>query len=380
MDSKMITIAAAGAAILLLAEMANDREAYYGDGSQARYPQFLLYKCRPELFREITRLERKTFYNLVKEIERFGLLKNGSSVSVEEQLLIFLDIVCNNNSMRQTAVKFCPGLYTITRYFSQVLNALVALYPNYVSYTPATCALPNKIAKNPKYKPFKNCLGALDGVFIPATVPVADQSPWRSRKNIIAQNVLAAINFNFEFVFVLATSAHNTRVFNDSTTKGLNITGKKYFLANAGYGMRQGLMTPFQGVRYHLKEQAAAGRSPSNRKELYNLRHATLQNQVERIFGCMKRKFPILTTPPEFQLNKQVHLVYALCMLWNFIQKNEALDNLFDDPSKIPIITQPTEEEIEEGLSIADEDALQKARREQIATKLFNQYVAYNSC
>jgi hypothetical protein len=260
---------------------------------------------------------------------------------------------------------------------------LVALYPNYVSYTPATCALPDKIAKNPKYKPFKNCLGALNGVFIPATVLVADQSPWRNRKNIIAQNVLAAINFNFEFVFVLAgweRSALNTRVFNDATTKGLNITGKKYFLADAGYGMRQGLMTPFRGVRYHLKEQAAAGRRPSNRNKLYNLRHATLQNQLERIFGCMKRKFPILTTPPKFQLNKQVHLVYALCMLWSFIRKNEALDNLFDNPSKIPIITQPTKEEIEEGLSIADEDALQKARQEQIATKLFNQYVAYNSC
>jgi hypothetical protein len=112
----MITIAAAGAAILLLAEMANDHEAYYGDGGQARYPQFLLYKCRPKLFFEITRLEQTTFYNLVKEIERFGLLKNGSSVSVEEQLLIFLDIFCNNNSMCQTAVKFCRGLYKITRF------------------------------------------------------------------------------------------------------------------------------------------------------------------------------------------------------------------------------------------------------------------------
>jgi hypothetical protein len=55
---------------------------------------------------------------------------------------------------------------------------------------------------------------------------------------------------------------------------------------------------------------------------------------------------------------------------------NEALNNLFDNPSKIPIITQPTKEEIEEGLSIADEDALQKACQERIATKLFNQYVA----
>ncbi|KNE93242.1 hypothetical protein PSTG_13355 [Puccinia striiformis f. sp. tritici PST-78] len=33
---------------------------------------------------------------------------------------------------------------------------------------------------------------------------------------------------------------------------------KKYVLADTGYGLWQGLMTPYQGVQYHLKEQALA--------------------------------------------------------------------------------------------------------------------------
>jgi hypothetical protein len=68
------------------------------------------------------------------------------------------------------------------------------------------------------------------------------------QKGIIAQNILAAVNFNFEFVFVLAGwegSAHDTCVFNNATSKGLNIPGNKYFLADAGYGLRKGLMTPY---------------------------------------------------------------------------------------------------------------------------------------
>jgi hypothetical protein len=53
MDPEIIAIAAAGAAILLLGEMMTSNEAYYGDGGQAKYTHFLLYQCRPDLFREI---------------------------------------------------------------------------------------------------------------------------------------------------------------------------------------------------------------------------------------------------------------------------------------------------------------------------------------
>jgi hypothetical protein len=69
-------------------------------------------------------MEKSTFSKLVDEFERFGLLENGRSFLVEEQLLIFLDIVCHNNSMRQTAVKFRCGSYTITR----LVNADITTY------------------------------------------------------------------------------------------------------------------------------------------------------------------------------------------------------------------------------------------------------------
>jgi hypothetical protein len=115
LNSTIVAIAAAGAAVTYLGTQWNTFEPYYGDGGQARYTRFLLDEVRPELFREITRLERTTFDNLVEELRFNNLLKDGRSVSVEEQLLIFLDIVCHNNAMRQTAVKFRRGLYTVTR-------------------------------------------------------------------------------------------------------------------------------------------------------------------------------------------------------------------------------------------------------------------------
>ncbi|XP_035834022.1 uncharacterized protein LOC118482593 [Helianthus annuus] len=41
-------------------------------------------------------------------------------------------------------------------------------------------------------------------------------------------------------------------------------------------------MAPYRGVRYHLKEYST--RPTLNAKELFNLRHASLHNAIERAF------------------------------------------------------------------------------------------------
>ncbi|OAV87785.1 hypothetical protein PTTG_29280 [Puccinia triticina 1-1 BBBD Race 1] len=176
MNNILISVAAAGIDCKYLGSIWNTYAAYYGDGGQAKYTRFLLDEVRPELFRQITQMEQATFNNLVEELSMNGLLKNGRSILAEEQVLIFLDIVCYNNSMRQTAVKFRRGLYTVTRYFGKVLDSLIAIYPNYVKFDLDSCKQPEDIAQNPKYRAFKNALGAIDGVFIPAKVPAESQN------------------------------------------------------------------------------------------------------------------------------------------------------------------------------------------------------------
>ena len=59
---------------------------------------------------------------------------------------------------------------------------------------------------------------------------------------------------------------------------------------------------------------------PQNYKELYNLRHSSLRNAIERIFGVLKKRFPILDTKLKYPYPIQVKLVVALCVLSNFIE------------------------------------------------------------
>ena len=84
-------------------------------------------------------------------------------------------------------------------------------------------------------------------------------------------------------------------------------------------------MAPYRGVRYHLKEQRLAGQTPENAKELFNLRHATLRNVIERIFRVLKRKFKVLNTPAEYSVNTQIHLVITLTGLANFLTIYEGI-------------------------------------------------------
>lgn len=72
--------------------------------------------------------------------------------------------------------------------------------------------------------------------------------------------------------------------------------------------------------------------SPQDAKELFNLRHASLRNVVERIFGILKRKFRILlSVSPELPKHTQIQLIPALAAIHNFERLNRERSDPADD-------------------------------------------------
>jgi len=62
-------------------------------------------------------------------------------------------------------------------------------------------------------------VGAIDGTHIHANVPVAEAAPFYGRKPYPTQNVLAAVDFDLRFTYVLAGwegSAHDVTVLRDA--------------------------------------------------------------------------------------------------------------------------------------------------------------------
>ncbi|XP_021808760.1 uncharacterized protein LOC110752418 isoform X2 [Prunus avium] len=200
-------------------------------------------------------------------------------------------------------------------------------------------AVPAKIRESTRFYPyFKDCIGAIDGTHIPAMVRGRDVSSYRNRHGKISQNVLAACNFDLEFMYVLSGwegSAHDSKLLNDALSRrnGLKVA-----------------QAPFRGVRYHLQDFAGHGNDPQNENELFNLRHASLRNVIERIFGIFKSRFTIFKSAPPFPFKTQAELVLACVALHNFLRKECRSD-------EFPI--EPTDESSSSVLPVNEEDNLE---------------------
>jgi DDE superfamily endonuclease len=196
----------------------------------------------------------------------------------------------------------------------------------------------------------------------------------------LTQNVLAVCDFEMEFRYILAGwegSAHDGRVLQDAQTRHGFCTPKgKYWLGDAGYGCTEFVLAPYRGVRYHLKEQRLAGRTPENAKELFNLRHASLRNVIERIFGVVKRKFKVLNIAAEYSIDTQIHLVIALTGLANFLTVHGNISQEELEEVDRDIAAQETEPAVE--VTVTPESSEMAARRDQIANVMWEDYCLYN--
>ena len=119
--------------------------------------------------------------------------------------------------------------------------------------------------------------------------------------------------------------------------------------------------------------------SPTNAKELFNLRHAQARNVIERIFGVLKQHFGILLRPPRYPLNFQPRIPAALCALQNFIQENDQDEGaLPTDPYQAAYTTFPSvaDDDYDSGF-ITEGNSEVKSRRMNIANEMWRSYLDY---
>ncbi|GJU94390.1 putative nuclease HARBI1 [Tanacetum coccineum] len=64
-------------------------------------------------------------------------------------------------------------------------------------------------------------------------------------------------------------------------------------------------------------------------KEKFNHAHAKLRNVIERAFGVLKARFPILKSMPKFPLVKQRDITIACFAIHNFIRNEGLSDDFF---------------------------------------------------
>ncbi|QGI77755.1 hypothetical protein CEK25_004484 [Fusarium fujikuroi] len=151
-----------------------------------------------------------------------------------------------------------------------------------------------RIELNTKFCQFNGAIGAVDGTHIPAFIPLAHQQRFWSRKSTISQNIFAAVDFEGRFLYVLAGAEGSI---NDATLIGYAYNGSfkvppgRFFLADAGFGSRRGILIPFTRVRYYLQDWGDAAKRPVNEMEF----------------------------APEYSFSNQIKIIYAVTGLYNFL-------------------------------------------------------------
>mmetsp|Transcript_24507 Transcript_24507/g.22267 ORF Transcript_24507/g.22267 Transcript_24507/m.22267 type:complete len:393 (+) Transcript_24507:74-1252(+) len=311
------------------------KESYHNSMlSGQRYYLELIESSNEQRFIDVARMRKSTFITLINVLENHYNLKSTSLISVGEKVMITIYIL-QGLTIRNTAERFQHSLSTISTIFKDLIQKLSTMFNDLASNFKESGDCPEYIRSNYRFWPyFKNCLGALDGTHVSASIAENNSAPFRNRKGYISQNVLGIVDFRMVFTYVLAGwegSAHDGKVLQDALTKGLVIPPGKYYLGDAGYGLSGYCLTPYRGIRYHLKEFRRGNRKPQNKEELFNLRHASLRNVIERSFGVLKKRFNILNCMRNFTFDSQINIVYSTMALHNFIRIYQSIPDKYDD-------------------------------------------------
>ncbi|XP_047952309.1 uncharacterized protein LOC125197835 isoform X2 [Salvia hispanica] len=250
------------------------------------------------------RMDRNAFGRLCQIIKQSGDLVDGRFVTVEEQVAMFLGILAHHKKNRVVRFDFWRSSYTVSRYVHRVLRAILRLQGVLMVHP---IPIPNDCDDN-RWKWFKGCLGALDGTYINVQVANDAKPRYRSRKGQICTNTLAVCDHYLNFVYVLPGwegSAGDARVLRDAMNRvnGLRVPQGNYYLCDNGYANSEGFLTPYKGVRYHLKEWGPGTEAPQNPRELFNLRHTRARNVIERAFAVIKMRWGILRSASYYPMN-----------------------------------------------------------------------------
>lgn len=148
----------------------------------------------------------------------------------------------------------------------------------------------------------------------------------------------------------------------------------RYCLVDVGLPHTIELMTPYRGVRYHLKEYSA--HPPVNAKELFNLRHASLRNAIERSFGVLKRRFPIVRSSQEpfYSCDTQSDIFVACCILHNFLLDEDRDKKLEHEVLQEVLDEQPQQVRHDVNNGRVRSDGAEELRN-AITTQMWNDYL-----
>ncbi|KAL1556309.1 hypothetical protein AAHA92_11953 [Salvia divinorum] len=260
------------------------------------------------------RMDRNCFGRLCVILRERGGLDDGRFVKVEQQVAIFLCVLAHHKKNRVVGFDFWRSGQTVSHYVHVVLKAVIMLHELFLAKP-----LPvDDQCQDWRWKWF----------------PMAHISMCWSEARInhgIAQGKVKWLQIHWPCVpgtCVLYMYWPDARVLRDAVTRtrGIKVPKGQYYLCDNGYANSDGFLTPYKGVRYHLKEWGPAAVVPQDSREMFNMRHTKARNVIERAFAVVKIRWGILRSASYYPIRTQIRLILCCFLLHNFIRGEMMVD------------------------------------------------------
>lgn len=210
----------------------------------------------------------------------------GGGLSKLEKMRTFLRFVGDPGF--QVGIGQDIGIHqtTVSRTIKQVANAIVSKGNNWIIFPKSGEAIKRAQEKwTSKYK-FPLAIGAIDCTHVRIKKPSSHSDDYINRKGYHSMNVQATCDADELFTSVEVSwpgSVHDSRILRNSNIfRTMDIAANEaLLLGDNGYGLSKWLMTPFRNPQ-------------TNAEKSYNKLFKKERVIIERCFGQLKQRFPIL--------------------------------------------------------------------------------------
>lgn len=100
-------------------------------------------------------------------------------------------------------------------------------------------------------------------------------------------------------------------------------------MLTSGIQNAEGFLAPYRWQKYHLIEWSE-GNPPTSPKEIFNMRHSSAQNVIERAFRMLKGQWDILRGKSYYSVNVQC-IIHACCLLHNLVIQEMGQNSLLEE-------------------------------------------------
>lgn len=180
-------------------------------------------------------------------------------------------------------------------------------------------------------KQFPSAIGAIDCTHVDILKPSVFGDEYINRKGRASFNVQAICDANAKFLNVDCSwpgSVHDSRIWNNCEAKDIMETNEcgALLLGDDGYAIRPYLMTPYKNPIAH-------------HELLYNRVHSKERVVIERAFGQLKNRFPILKGKVRLKTDRIPTIIICCFVLHNvakFLKDADYDEFYFEENTPIP--------------------------------------------